>query len=49
VARGSAQGTQVSAASARQGLSIPLHTAAGKTLDAIAAGAVAPRDARRRE
>jgi TRAP transporter TAXI family solute receptor len=37
VARGSAQGTQVAAANARQGLSIPLHTAAGKALDALAA------------
>jgi TRAP transporter TAXI family solute receptor len=35
VARGSAQGTQVSAATARQGLSIPIHIAASKTLDAI--------------
>jgi TRAP transporter TAXI family solute receptor len=35
-ARGSAQGTQVSAATARQDLSIPLHIAAGKVLDAMA-------------
>jgi TRAP transporter TAXI family solute receptor len=45
-ARGSAQGTQVSAATARQDLPIPLHVAAGKALDAIAAGApsaTAPR------
>jgi TRAP transporter TAXI family solute receptor len=35
-ARGSAQGAQVSAANARQGLSIPLHVAAAKSLDAIA-------------
>ena len=32
-ARGSAQGAQVSAANARTGLPIPLHIAAGKTLD----------------
>ena len=38
-ARGSAQGTQVSAATARQELPIPLHIAAGKALDAIAPGA----------
>jgi len=49
-ARGSAQGTQVSPATARQGLSIPLHGAAGKALDAMAAGATAsPRDAGRKE
>jgi TRAP transporter TAXI family solute receptor len=35
-ARGSAQGAQVSAATARQGLSIPLHIAAAKALDALA-------------
>ena len=35
-ARGSAQGTQVSAANARQGLSIPQHTAAVKALEALA-------------
>jgi len=35
-ARGSAQGTQVSPASARQGLSIPQHSAAAKALDAMA-------------
>ncbi|HEV3007866.1 MAG TPA: TAXI family TRAP transporter solute-binding subunit [Burkholderiales bacterium] len=35
-ARGSAQGTQVSAATARQGLPVPLHVAAGKALDAMA-------------
>jgi TRAP transporter TAXI family solute receptor len=34
-ARGSAQGTQVSAANARLGLSIPLHTAAAKMLDGL--------------
>jgi TRAP transporter TAXI family solute receptor len=34
-ARGSAQGTQVSAATARHGLSIPMHPAAAKALDAI--------------
>jgi TRAP transporter TAXI family solute receptor len=33
-ARGSAQGTQVSAATARQGLSVPQHTAAAKALEA---------------
>jgi TRAP transporter TAXI family solute receptor len=38
VARGSAQGTQVSAKNARLELSVPLHTAAGKTLDAMVAG-----------
>ena len=36
-ARGSAQGTQVSAATARQGLSIPQHTAAVKALEALTA------------
>ena len=36
--RGSAQGTQVSAANARLGLSIPLHVAAAKALDALATG-----------
>jgi len=36
-ARGSAQGTQVSAATARQGLSVPMHIAAAKALDAMAA------------
>ena len=35
-ARGSAQGTQVSVATARQGLSVPLHAAAGKALDGMA-------------
>lgn len=35
--RGSAQGAQISAANARHGLSIPLHHAAAKALDAIAA------------
>jgi len=35
-ARGSAQGTQVSVATARQGLTVPLHTAAAKALDAMA-------------
>jgi TRAP-type uncharacterized transport system substrate-binding protein len=34
-AHGSAQGAQVSAATARQGLSIPLHIAAARTLDAL--------------
>ncbi len=37
--RGSAQGVQVSAANARQGLSIPLHIAAAKALDALAPAA----------
>jgi len=41
-ARGSAQGTQVSAATARQGLSVPLRGAAEKALDAMVAGAAAP-------
>ncbi|HEY8553692.1 MAG TPA: TAXI family TRAP transporter solute-binding subunit [Burkholderiales bacterium] len=36
-ARGSAQGTQVSAANARQGLSVPLHRAAASAIDAMAA------------
>jgi TRAP transporter TAXI family solute receptor len=35
-ARGSAQGAQVSAANARQGLSVPLHIAAAKALDGLA-------------
>lgn len=35
--RGSAQGTQISVGTARLGLSIPLHEAAARTLDAIAA------------
>jgi TRAP transporter TAXI family solute receptor len=35
-ARGSAQGTQVSVATARQGLTVPMHTAAAKALDAMA-------------
>ncbi|HKA40177.1 MAG TPA: TAXI family TRAP transporter solute-binding subunit, partial [Burkholderiales bacterium] len=34
-ARGSAQGAQVSAATARHGLSIPMHVAASKAFDAI--------------
>jgi len=34
-ARGSAQGTQVAAASARLGLSIPLHIAAARVLDSL--------------
>lgn len=37
-ARGSAQGTQVSAATARAGLPVPLHTAAARELDALLAG-----------
>jgi TRAP transporter TAXI family solute receptor len=44
-ARGSAQGAQVSAANARQGLSIPLHTAAAKALDALASPPKAPAGA----
>jgi TRAP transporter TAXI family solute receptor len=35
-ARGSAQGAQVSASNARQGLSVPLHIAAAKALDSLA-------------
>jgi hypothetical protein len=44
-ARGSAQGTQVSAGTARAGLSVPLHVAAARALDAIASGkpAAAPK------
>jgi TRAP transporter TAXI family solute receptor len=38
-ARGSAQGAQISAATARQALPIPLHLAAGNALDTISAGA----------
>ena len=34
-ARGSAQGMQVSAKQARQGLSIPQHAAAAKAIDAM--------------
>ena len=34
-ARGSAQGVQVSPANARQGLSVPMHIAAGKALEAL--------------
>jgi TRAP transporter TAXI family solute receptor len=37
-ARGSAQGTQVSVGTARTGLSVPLHVAAARALDAIASG-----------
>ncbi len=37
-ARGSAQGTQVSAATARAGLPVPLHVAAARELDALLAG-----------
>ena len=36
-ARGSAQGTQISAAHARQALPVPLHIGAAKTLDALGA------------
>ena len=35
-ARGSAQGTQVSPGTARHGLSVPMHTAAAKAIDAMA-------------
>ena len=38
-ARGSAQGAQVSAATALQGLAVPQHLAAAKALDAMSAGA----------
>ncbi|WP_454737530.1 TAXI family TRAP transporter solute-binding subunit [Cupriavidus necator] len=38
VARGSAQGGQISAATAREGLVIPQHLAAAKVLDAMAPG-----------
>ncbi|MGT2433189.1 TAXI family TRAP transporter solute-binding subunit [Cupriavidus basilensis] len=38
-ARGSAQGAQVSAATAQQGLAVPQHLAAAKALDAMSAGA----------
>ena len=38
-ARGSAQGTQVSAANARLGLSVPLHVAAAKALEGLAPAA----------
>jgi TRAP transporter TAXI family solute receptor len=41
-ARGSAQGVQVSAANARAGLSVPLHIAAAKALEAMAAEAATP-------
>ena len=41
-ARGSAQGTQVSAANARIGLSIPLHIAAAKALDGLAKPTASP-------
>jgi TRAP transporter TAXI family solute receptor len=37
--RGSAQGTQVAPANARNGLSVPLHVAAAKALDAMTVGA----------
>jgi len=40
-ARGSAQGTQVSAATARQGLTVPLRGAAEKALEAMAAAPAA--------
>jgi TRAP transporter TAXI family solute receptor len=36
VARGSAQGVQVTPTNARLGLSVPLHTAAGRALDSMA-------------
>ena len=41
-ARGSAQGTQVSAANARIGLPIPLHIAAAKALDGLAKPIASP-------
>jgi len=41
-ARGSAQGTQVSAANARVGLSVPLHIAAAKALDGLAKPTASP-------
>ena len=41
-ARGSAQGTQVSAANARVGLPIPLHIAAAKALDGLAKPTASP-------
>lgn len=40
-ARGSAQGAQVSAATALEGMSVPQHLAAAKALDALAAGGTA--------
>ncbi|SPD68538.1 putative uncharacterized transporter, periplasmic component TRAP type domain (plasmid) [Cupriavidus taiwanensis] len=46
VARGSAQGGQISVATARQGLMIPQHLAAAKTLDAMGAAGRAPAPAR---
>lgn len=42
-ARGSAQGTQVSIASARQDLTIPLHIAAGEALDSMVPAAASVR------
>ena len=42
-ARGSAQGTQVSAANARAGLAIPLHLAAAKVLEGLAPSAAKPK------
>jgi TRAP transporter TAXI family solute receptor len=41
-ARGSAQGTQVSAANAKVGLSIPLHIAAAKALDGLSKPTASP-------
>lgn len=46
-ARGSAQGTQVSAATARQGVPIPLHVGADEVLPAAAPAAAQPAPARR--
>lgn len=43
VARGSAQGVQVAAASARLGLSVPLHIGAVRTLDAMGGHQVQPQ------
>lgn len=42
-ARGSAQGIQVSPANARQGLSVPLHTAAARVLEELAPAAASPK------
>jgi TRAP transporter TAXI family solute receptor len=42
-ARGSAQGQQVSAATARQGVTVPLHSGAERVLEELAAAASAPR------
>lgn len=44
-ARGSAQGIQVSPANARQGLTVPLHTAAARVLEELAPAAASPKPA----